>query len=126
MTREEIKEMLPIMQAFAEGKTIECSLNDEPWTETNNLLFCYNSKYRIKSDSIEPKYRPFDNQEECWNEMQKHQPFGWIKNDAGNVFNILAMFNNNTVKLNDCYNSYSELFKECKFIDNSLFGIKVE
>ena len=126
MTREEIKEMLPIMQAFAEGKTIECSLNDEPWTETNNLLFCYNSKYRIKSDSIEPKYRPFDNQEECWNEMQKHQPFGWIKNDVGNIFNILAMFNNNTVKLNDYYNSYSELFKECKFIDNSLFGIKVE
>ena len=58
--------------------------------------------------------------------MQKHQPFGWIKNDVGNVFNILAMFNNNTVKLNDYYNSYSELFKECKFIDNSLVGIKVE
>ena len=50
MTREEIKEMLPIMQAFADGKTIECSLNGEPWTETNNPLFCYNSKYRIKSD----------------------------------------------------------------------------
>lgn len=125
MTREEIKEMLPIMQAFAEGKVIQFRKGYD-WIDIKtgeDLSFLRSpSDYRIKP---EPRYRPFETQKECWEEMQKHQPFGWIKNNVDNVFNILAMFNN-TVKLNDYYNSYSELFKECKFIDNSPFGIKVE
>lgn len=25
-----------------------------------------------------------DYPEECWNEMQKHQPFGWLKDKSGN------------------------------------------
>ena len=122
-TRDDIKDFQHIVQAWVEGKTIQYNFA-EGWRDANiEHLLGDISKYRIKP---EPKYRPFKTQEECWEEMQKHQPFGWIKNDVGNVFNILAMFNNNTVKLNDYYNSYSELFKECKFIDNSLFGIKVE
>ena len=31
MTREEVKELLPVMQAFAEGKTIEYSNQDKQW-----------------------------------------------------------------------------------------------
>ena len=30
--------------------------------------------YRIK-----PEYRPFANAEECWCEMLKHKPFGWVE-----------------------------------------------
>ena len=26
----------------------------------------------------EPKYRPFKDAEECFKEMKKHEPFGWI------------------------------------------------
>ena len=32
MIREEVKKLLPIIQAFAEGKTIEC-LKEEKWVE---------------------------------------------------------------------------------------------
>ena len=79
MTKEEAKELLPIIQAWAEGKTIQVRINnDSSWTdlldtklEISNLY-----EYRIKP---EPKYRPFKSQEECWEEMLKHQPFGWIK-----------------------------------------------
>lgn len=85
MTKEEVKQLLPILVAFAEGKAIECraKLNrikgavDIPnkWTETNEI-WCVNSlEYRIKPEQ-EPKYRPFANAEECWQEMLKHQPFG--------------------------------------------------
>ncbi len=58
MDRQQAKELLPIIQAFAEGKTIEfrergCTL----WTESISPIFNFaNLEYRIKP---EPKYRPF-------------------------------------------------------------------
>ncbi len=82
MTREETKELLPILQAFAEGKTVltRVPTNSEvapfEWVETQDIHWYKEpSCYRIKP---EPKYRPFKDAEECWNEMQKHQPFGWL------------------------------------------------
>ena len=78
MTRKELKELLPIMQAWAEGKTIQCNFGDG-WIDTGidlDLLLGDVSKYRIKP---EPKYRPFRTRRECWDEMLKHQPFGWLK-----------------------------------------------
>ena len=29
-------------------------------------------------ENTELEYRPFENIKECWEEMLKHQPFGWI------------------------------------------------
>ena len=29
---------------------------------------------------ITSSFRPFSNKKECWNEMLKHQPFGWLVN----------------------------------------------
>ena len=116
MTRKEIKELLPILQAFAEGKTLECSFNDEPWAETNNLLFCDGSKYRIKSDKSEPKYRPFKTYEECWNEMLKHQPFGWTKLIGETGYSFIGDVDDEVI--------YSDAFKECTFADGTPFGIK--
>ena len=123
MTREEAKELLPIIKAFAEGKTIQYKNKVNPeWEETDCPIWAKESKYRIKP---EPKYRPFKNQEECWNEMLKHQPFGWIKNDVGNIFNIISIINqNHAIKLNECYSKYSDLFKDFKFTDGTPFGIK--
>lgn len=122
MTREEAKELLPIIQAWAEGKNIQF-LSDGEWHDINQADFtCYPDKYRIKP---EPKYRPFKSQEECWEEMLKHQPFGWIKNNDGYIFNILAMLKT-SVKLNECYKNNCELFKGYKFIDGTPFGIKEE
>ena len=80
MTREEAKTLLPIIQAWAEGKNIQF-LSDDEWHDINQADFtCYPDKYRIKP---EPKYRPFKTLEECWEEMLKHQPFGWIKSYEG-------------------------------------------
>ena len=76
MTREEAKEMLPIIKAFAEGKAIQYKNNYVDWIETDCPIWAKESQYRIKPQQ---KYRPFKNQEECWNEMLKHQPFGWVK-----------------------------------------------
>ena len=85
MDRNQAKEFYPILQAFAEGKVIECRTKpstikgtDVPneWTEMKEIEYWNNTEYRIKP---ELKYRHFANTEECWTEMLKHQPFGWIK-----------------------------------------------
>ena len=79
MTREEAKKMLPILVAFAEGKTIQsrCIKGDKSlWYDDEDPSFDDDFEYRIKP---EPKYRPFKDAEECWQEMLKHQPFGVVK-----------------------------------------------
>lgn len=78
MTKEEAKTMLPIIQAYAEGKEIEIFDKTTKMWKTAMLphFDCDPKKYRIKP---EVKYRPFANVEECWTEMKKHQPFGWVK-----------------------------------------------
>ena len=77
MTRDKAKVLLPIIKAFSEGKTIEqrCA---ESWVEVDeNCDFHFPVDfYRIKP---EPTYRPFKDAEECWQEMLKHEPFGWVK-----------------------------------------------
>ena len=62
MTREGAKELLPIIQAYAEGKAIEQSLDGRRWFETCYPSWSQNLIYRIKP---EQKYRPFKTREEC-------------------------------------------------------------
>ena len=135
MTREEAKELLPIIKAFAEGKVIECRTKPSAlskswqdmngWTEIKEIEFWNNTEYRIKP---EPKYRPFANAEECWQEMLKHQPFGWLRNIfTQRLFNIDTIsyttynirINNSILDGDDAFNSYT-------FVDGTPFGIKEE
>lgn len=76
MDRKQAKELLPIIQAFAEGKEIQAynPATNEWYDKYECVNFSAESpKYRIKP---KPKYRSFKDAEECWQEMQKHQPFG--------------------------------------------------
>ena len=130
MTRKEIKEMLPINQAFAEGKTIQDWINDT-WKDKEYTSFGELSQSPIKP---EPKYRPFQTQEECWDEMLKHQPFGWIKQkeNEGKIIHIGYIFEvTNQVLItlsSDVGNvtTSSYLFRAYTFADGSPFGIKDE
>ena len=133
MTREEAKRMLPIMQAYADGKTIEMLCYNDEWKKVDEPSFKVDPKYyRIKP---ELKYRPFKTKEECWGEMLKHQPFGWVigGKDYENFYHIEYLYSCNTynyhrVKLsqNDMSFNYEHLFRDFTFIDGSPFGIKDE
>ena len=127
MTREQAKELLPIIQAFAEGKNIQF-LSDGEWHDINQADFtCYPDKYRIKP---EPKYRPFKSQEECWNEMLKHQPFGVVKDkhfanyQTHRAFTFLTNEGCNFRGYEDM--TFETSFKNLLFADGTPFGIKVE
>lgn len=100
MTREEAKQLLPIIQAFAYGEIIECRTKPgtisagipNEWTEIKEIGFWSGIEYRIKP---EPKYRSFKNAEECWQEMLKHQPFGWIKGKEDEYHTFITTVDNN-------------------------------
>lgn len=82
MTREELKEAMPILTAFVDGKTIQCyDHNTGKWMDEREQLhtadlYLWPSDFRIKPEQT---YRPFKDSDECWQEMLKHQPFGWVK-----------------------------------------------
>ena len=125
MTREEAKELLPIIQAWAEGKTIQVQTDSKSWSDITKDLYPCNhpSLYRIKP---EPKYRPFKSYEECWHEMLKHQPFGWIKiNDIKRLRNINSI-DNCTIDINNSILHFDTAFNIYKFADGTPFGIKEE
>ena len=133
MDRNQAKEFYPILQAFAEGKVIEfktkpgtisTSIPDE-WTEMEEIRFWSNVEYRIKP---EPKYRPFKDAEECWQEMLKHQPFGWIKGkeDEYHTF-ITTVDNNDAMSLSGNSGwSFFDIMNIYTFADGTPFGMKEE
>ena len=138
MTREEAKKLLPFIQAFSEGKTIQskCVTDEMPlWLDDNNPTFEIDDffVYRIKP---EPKYRPFKNVEECWNEMKKHQPFGWLKDKDSELRNIQALTEKMStiadgvylhgIKLINGWHVFEEAVKEYAFADGTPFGIVEE
>ena len=132
MTREEAKEFYPILQAYAEGSVIECRTKpttikgtDVPndWTEMNEIEFWNNIEYRIKQ---EPKYRPFKDAEECWNEMLKHQPFGWVK--VGDWYCTMREIRPTCAFFHgggDVFH-YEDMVKQITFADGTPFGVKEE
>lgn len=129
MAREEAKRRAELYSALAEGKTIQVqNPNGGEWfdvkIETLRSI-CEELKYRIKP---EPKFRPFKSQEECWHEMLKHDPFGWIRNnDTQRLCNIGSIGRNNYGVVIDNSILYFDLaFNTCNFVDGTPFGIKEE
>lgn len=130
MTREEAKKMLPILVAFAEGKAIEsrCVKGDTSlWYDDEDPSFDDDFEYRIKPDSkpeskTDVNYRPFANAEECWQELLKHEQFGWVKDTEANEYLNVYCISNSASSID----LFGRMFKRCIFIDGSPYGIKVE
>ena len=133
MDRKEAREFLPIIKAFAEGKTIQVRNYDDSWRDVVNvnavMLFDrMPSEYRVKP---EPKYRPFRTQEECWEEMHKHPDFGWVKDD--DVYRPILKIDKEKIyyleygfeRTGITCSSFKESL-ELKFTDGTPFGVKEE
>lgn len=130
MTREEAKKLLPIIWAYSKGKAIECRTTpsalavDVPngWTEMKEIEFWNNTEYRIKP---EPKYRPFKDAEECWQEMLKHQPFGWVVGIRDGVMYLIRSLEYASVYTSIQY-SFKDAFDKLAFADLVPFGVKID
>ena len=129
MIRENAKKNIDIISAFAEGKTIQYKTDTGSWhdlTENEGLPMGTLSEepnmFRIKP---EPKCRPFANAEECWVEMCKHQPFGWVKTKDKGIRLCMSGLNQKSAFTQVGY-KYDEAFDEFIFADGFPFGVKVE
>ena len=132
MTIEEAKELLPIIQAYVEGKTVQYEFYTDIWKDIKEPSFRSDVKYRIKT---EQKYRPFKTKEECWNEMMKHQPFGWLKSKKDGRFRCIGEVSWSdefetvyiTLSTNESLSRSSDaMFEQYTFADGTPFGIKEE
>ena len=137
MTIEETKERIAVMQAYVDGKQIQVESSDSKWADVPEPSWSINGNFRIKP---EPKYRPFKDVDECWQEMLKHQPFGWVKEKGDKTsYELLACVSENdeapisfasygsavgmgvTVRSN-C--EFSKTFNGFTFADGAPFGVK--
>lgn len=125
MTREEARNAAKVMKAYADGKDIEYKRRDDNlWLDVinNNPEFNWNhNNYRIKQ---EPTYRPFKDKEECWAEMQKHQPFGWILDKYYGVYENLSAVCSEKVFREGSDETFDTIYHEVTFADGTPFGIK--
>ena len=123
LIREEAKIRAELYSALADGKTIQVKHLDGTWTDMEiDCVDCFTHglKYRIKP---ELKYRPFKNQEECWNEMLKHKPFGWIKNNDTKRLRNINSIDNCSIDINVSILHFDSAFNVYKFVDGTPFGI---
>lgn len=122
---------MPILQAIVDGKTIQHQTINREWYDTNvaslDHLVTYYTDYRIKP---EPKYRPFKDAEECWQEMMKHQPFGVVKDkyfadyQTHRAFICLITGGCDFGGYED--ETFESCFKDLLFADGTPFGVKME
>ena len=127
--KEEVKSVMNIIQAFADGKTIQAiDPYDDEWCNQTKLNFeaLFEGQYRIKPEA---KYRPFKNKKECWQEMLNHQPFGWIVD--GDSYRTIAICDDVSIEVpsfvnDDFLMSFKEAMDGYTFADGTPFGIKEE
>lgn len=124
MNRKEAKILMPVIQAFADGKDVETKTSSG-WISIENMSFAGNpDSYRIKP---EPKYRPFKNAEECWAEMLKHQPFGYTYDRFNDIRDSITKVATTGVSYDSpTVISFAEVFGRFVFADGVPFGMKVE
>ena len=125
MKRTYTADYIKVMQAYVEGKQIQYK-DDEVWIDIDDPDWdWHNWEYRIKP---EPNYRPFRDSEECWQEMQNHRPFGWIKNKNDGHYSMITKVNADFDKKHIAISginiwTLSETMCDYTFADGEPFGI---
>ena len=132
-----VSEQIAIMKAYEDGQTIEGKHYEE--TEWKSLEYVENYpfdfsyyEYRI---ATEPKYRPYENVEEAFNEAEKHG--FWVKEKDRKYMSIICRLSTKVIRVNNLdttkevvyINGDSSDYLLKNFVwadDNSLCGIKIE
>lgn len=133
MKRENVKKNIGIISAFAGGKTIQILNERGEWVDLTEreglpigILEEEPNNFRIKPES---KYRSFKDTEECWQEMLKHEPFGWIKGKEGEHHSLITSIiaDEEEVYINGISEFVlDEIMEHYTFADGLPFGVKVE
>lgn len=132
MDRKSIKKNMDIISAFAEDRVIQIINEKGEWvdlTERDGLpietIAEDPNSFRIKP---EPKYRPFVNTEECWTEMLRHEPFGWVINKKYNTRHSVTKveYDGSVIISYEDNRTRKGAFDDFTFADGLPFGVRVE
>ena len=127
MTREEAKRRAELYLALGDGKEIQVQnpvTCEWKYLDINQIDgFNEELKYRIKP---EPKYRPFKSKEECWNEMLKHKPFGWVKEISSEMLYLINGISDMSIVIMENIDSFKEAMNIYEFKDGAPFGVVEE
>lgn len=99
-------------------------------THANNMtVFTEHQNREIIADEIlsleitEPSYRPFRDNNECWDEMKKHQPVGWLIGKFGESQTIVEAVLYNSIYIFAASFSYEKAMRMYTFADGTPFGV---
>ena len=127
MTREEAKRRAELYLALGDGKEIQVQnpvTCEWKYLDINQIdEFNEELKYRIKP---EPEYRPFKSKEECWNEMLKHHPFGWVKEISSEMLYLINGISDMSIVIMENIDSFKEAMNIYEFKDGAPFGVVEE
>ena len=124
MTREEARKAAEVMLAYANGEEIEIAYSNSSHQTVTSPEFNWGKvEYRVKS---KPTYRPFKDKEECWNEMLKHHPFGWVKEISSEMLYLINGISDMSIVIMEDISSFKEAMNIYEFKDGTPFGIKEE
>lgn len=129
----EIQRLLPIFQAMVDGRIIQFAANGNNWIDIDgeeeglflDTLIDNPQYYRIKP---EPKYRPFKDAEECWQEIRKHEPFIKYKviESSKDVYIIIQKIKTDGIETDVECLDFETAFEWFTFADGTPFGVKFE
>ena len=122
LNREKARQLMPVIKALAEGKDVEFfSVKDKEWKSCECLGFTQDPKYYRVAPDV--SWRPFANNDECWAEMLRHEPFGWLmQKSSGLRYHIGSLEGDKGVFVSD-FQSLESMFEEWCFVDGSPFGV---
>ena len=131
MTRKRCKELLPIMQAFAEGKEIQFKENNT-WKTVEEVDYSWNPVYyRIKPTE---EYRPYKDCDEMIADYKARfntncssyaMPLIWVKHKQSNCRYLIHTYAENEVYINNDRYTLEELFEYFEYLNGSKIGVRV-
>ena len=131
ITREVAKELLPFVQALAEGKMIQDKIEGvTDWCDTEEINLEFEGQKILHRIKPIPEYRPFKNQKELWEEMHKHPDFGWVKMKHNGIYSNISMMKSScgeeTIMVANSSYNLAHAFKFFTFADGAPFGMVEE
>lgn len=138
MKRENAKILLPVIQAYADGKAIQIKNDDGSWADVgvNDLDFCCSpDEYRIKPEGI---YRPYESIDEMIADFKNRfcvivpleaMPWMWVKNVDTNLKQLIVGFDEDNDRMHNVYigmvwYSLQALFAGFTYLDGTPCGVK--
>ncbi len=130
MNRTKAKKILSILEAFVKGEEVQkqdvTGVNYYTVDELNeNVLLFRPDEYRVKPRQT---YQAFSGKKECWEEMLKHEPFGWIEAKSDRDPCLITEVRDDGFIINNQIHEflgYDFAFSHFEFTDRKPFGKEI-